>query len=308
MKHDLWDVVVIGGGPAGLTAAIYAARAGLSTLVLEELMPGGQAATTYQIENYPGFRSITGDQLAKEFTDHARASGAEIVLQKVLKLELESSVKTVFTSQEEYRTKTVVLAQGARHRKLKVPGEEEFAGRGVSYCATCDGNFFRGRDVVVIGGGNTAVGDAVQLAKTCRHVTVIHHGTQFKAMTYLQKQMLALSNITVLRGRETVEIHGGGKVEGVRIRNLETGNEEDIPVSGVFISIGMQPNAELVPERLSLAKGFVEAGENGVTSLPGVFVAGDLRAKELHQIVTALSDGANAAYSAQLYLQEHADL
>lgn len=303
---DLWDVAVVGGGPAGLTAAIYASRAGLSVLVLEGLVPGGQAATTYQIENYPGFQNITGDQLAKEFTEHARASGAEILLEKAEKLELEGGTKAVRTAKNRYEAKTVILAQGARHRKLNVPGEDEFSGRGVSYCATCDGNFFRGRDVAVIGGGNTAVGDAVQLAKTCRHVTVVYHGDRLGAMPYLEKQMNGLPNITVLRRRETVEIQGNGRVERVRVRNLETGDTEDIPVGGVFVSVGMQPNAELVEGRLKLAKGFVEAGENGVTSLPGVFVAGDLRAKELHQIVTALSDGANAAYSAQLYLQDQA--
>lgn len=303
---DLWDVAVVGGGPAGLTAAIYASRAGLSVLVLEGLVPGGQAATTYQIENYPGFQNITGDQLAKEFTEHARASGAEILLEKAEKLELEGGIKAVRTAKNRYEAKTVILAQGARHRKLNVPGEDEFSGRGVSYCATCDGNFFRGKDVVVIGGGNTAVGDAVQLAKTCSHVTVIYHGDRFGAMPYLEKQMDGLPNITVLRRRETVEIRGNGKVGSVRVRNLETGDTEDVPAGGVFVSVGMQPNAELLEGRLKLAKGFVEAGENGVTSLPGVFVAGDLRAKELHQIVTALSDGANAAYSAQLYLQDQA--
>lgn len=300
---SVWDVAVIGGGPAGLTAAIYASRAGLSVLVLEGLVPGGQAATTYQIENYPGLQNITGERLAKEFTDHARASGAEVVLEKAVKLEPEGDVKTVRTASGSYRAKTLILAQGAHHRKLNVPGEEEFSGRGVSYCATCDGNFFRGKDVVVIGGGNTAVGDAVQLARTCSHVTVVHHGTRFSAMPYLQKQMGGPSNITVLRSRETMEILGNGKVERVRVRNRETGNTEDIPANGVFVSIGMQPNTELIDGLLELERGFAAAGEDGATSLPGVFVAGDLRAKKLHQIVTALSDGANAAYSAQLYLQ-----
>lgn len=300
-----WDVIVVGGGPAGLTAAIYASRAGLSVLVLEGVVPGGQAATTYQIENYPGFQSITGAQLAQEFTDHARASGAKIVLEKVLGLETEGNSRIVRTADHYYEAKAVILAQGAHHRKLNVPGEERLTGRGVSYCATCDGNFFRGKDVLVIGGGNTAVGDAVQLAKICAHVTIVHHRDRFAAMPYLLRQMDGLPNLTVLRSRETQEILGREKVESVRFRNLETGQTEEIPANGVFVSIGMQPNTELIGDRLNLKKGFVDAGEDGLTSLPGVFAAGDLRVKKLHQIVTALSDGANAAYSAQLYIQEH---
>ena len=299
----MFDVIIIGGGPAGLTAAIYTARAGLSSRVLERLSPGGQAAFTFRIENYPGFRNISGTELADDLAGHARAAGAEIVIEEAAGLELSGDIKRIRTDSGQYEARAVILAQGARHRELGIPGEKERTGRGVSYCATCDGNFFRNREVAVVGGGNTAVGDAVQLAKICRHVTLIHRRDGLRADYSLRRQLSALPNVTVLYSRQVEEILGPGRVESLRLKDLKSGEIHALEVSGIFVAIGMQPNSEQIPKDILLPGGFVRADENGITSLPGVFAAGDLREKRLHQIVTALADGANAAYSAQLYLQ-----
>jgi thioredoxin reductase (NADPH) len=298
----MFDVIIIGGGPAGLTSAIYTARAGLSTLVLERLAPGGQAAYTYQIENYPGFKNISGMELAEEFEKHTKASGAEIKIEEAVELDLSAYIKTVKTRSNRYEAKSVILAQGSRHKKLNVPGEDEFLGHGVSYCAACDGNFFRDGAVAVAGGGNTAIGDTIQLAKICRQVTLILRHETLSTM-YLKYQIKALSNVTVLYNHEVLNVIGSNKVEKLQIKNLKTGELNFIEVDGIFVAVGMKPNSEFIKEQLLLSNGYVKADENGVTPIPGVFVAGDLREKVLHQIVTAISDGANAAYSAQLYLQ-----
>jgi thioredoxin reductase (NADPH) len=297
------DMVIVGGGPAGLTAAIYAARAGLTTLVLEQLSPGGQAASTFQIENYPGFKNISGTELASELEDQVKATGAKIVLAKVTALSLEGEVKTVRTADETYEARAVVLAMGSDYRRLGVPGEDELRGRGVSYCATCDGNFFRSREVAVVGGGDTAVSDVILLARLCPKVTLIHHSAQLTASHALQQKLAELENVEVLYNHAVEEITGDRKVEGLRVRDAATGESRRLAVAGVFVAVGMQPNSGLLPEKLLLPGGFVRSDTDGGTGIPGVFVAGDLREKLLHQIVTALADGATAAYSAQLYLE-----
>jgi thioredoxin reductase (NADPH) len=299
----MYDVVIAGGGPAGLTAAIYSARAGFSTLVLEKAAPGGQAALTYRIDNYPGFKNISGAELAEDFESHVRDAGAEIVMAEATGFELDGETKTVITPSGKYEGKTVILTMGSERRKLGVPGEEEFSGHGVSYCATCDGNFFRNRNVAVVGGGNTAVGYAVELSELCRQVTLIYHGKRLSAMDSLLKQMKARSNVRVLFNSEVKEILGSQKVERLRLQDTQSEEESLLDVDGVFIAIGMIPNGSVVGGSLLLPGGFLKADENGVTPIPGVFAAGDLRKKQLYQIVTAMSDGANAAYSAQLYLQ-----
>ena len=299
----LYDVIIAGGGPAGLTAAIYAARAGFSTLVLEKAAPGGQAALTYRIDNYPGFKNISGSELAADFEAHVRDAGAELRMEEAVGFELGGETKTVATRSGTYQGRAVILALGSERRKLGVPGEVEFSGHGVSYCATCDGNFFRGKDVAVVGGGNTAVGYAVELSELCRQVTLVYHGEHLSAMDSLLRQMKARPNVRVLYRSEVREVLGTQKVERLRLHDTRSGEESTLDVSGVFIAIGMIPNGGMLAPSLVLPGGFVRADENGATPVPGVFAAGDLRKKQLYQIVTAMSDGANAAYSAQRYLQ-----
>lgn len=296
----MWDVLIVGGGPAGLTAAIYAARAGLSTLVLGELS-GGQVASTAVVENYPGFASIYGLDLADKLREHAESAGAELRQEDAEEFRLDGDVKTVKTAQGEYQARAVILAQGSHRRKLNIPGEEEFTGRGVSWCASCDGNFFRNRTVAVVGGGNTAAGDAIELSALCKKVILLVRHS-LKAEYSLTRKIESLPNVEVRTGVSPVRIEGGQKVERLVIAKAE-GGETALPVDGVFVAVGVEPNSGRLPPSFPLSNGFIEAPESGETPIPGVFVAGDLRKKELYQIVTAVSDGANAAYSAQRYLQ-----
>ena len=300
----MYDVIIVGGGPAGLTAAIYTSRAGLSTLVLERMTLGGQAALTYRIDNYPGFKDIYGAELAADFEAHVRDAGAQILLEEVTELDLSPEIKVVKTAENRYEGRAVILALGSERRKLGIAGEEKFTGRGVSYCATCDGNFFKNEDIAVVGGGNTAAGYALELADICRKVFVIYHGDALPAMYSLRRQFDRHTNIQVLHYREAVEVLGTKKVEGLLVKNLKSGETETIAVDGVFVAIGMEPNTKLLPRELLLPSGFLRAEEDGTTAIPGVFAAGDLRQKKLYQIVTAMSDGANAAHSAQGYLRD----
>lgn len=300
----MYDVIIAGGGPAGLAAAIYTAHAGLSTVLFERMSPGGTAATTYRIDNYPGFKNISGRELADEIRSHAEDAGAEIKMEAVSAFKLDGKIKRILTANGTYEAGTVILACGSDRKKLGIPGEKEFAGHGVSYCATCDGNFFRKRDVAVVGGGNSAAGYAVELAGICSHVTLVYHGNELKAEYALKKQLESLQNVTILYRHEVREIQGDTAVRLLSIENLDTGKSSTLPVAGVFVAAGIKPNSELLPQELLTPDGFIQAPESGITSVPGVFVAGDLRKKQLYQIVTALSDGANAAYSAQMYLHD----
>jgi thioredoxin reductase (NADPH) len=301
----MYDVLISGGGLAGMTAAIYAARSGLSVLLLTGPAQGGQVAYTNVVENYPGFSSIYGSDLAQRLAEHVKSAGVETMAESAEKLELNGPVKTVRLERAAYTAKTVILAQGSKRRKLNVPGEQEFAGRGVSYCATCDGNFFRNRTVAVIGGGNTAIGNAVELSGLCKKVYVVVRGDRLRAMEYLVKRAQKLDNIEFVFSHLTEEIRGSQKVEHLVLKNSDSGKENILDVDGVFVSIGVLPNSHLLEGILPLKDGFVKAPETCETPIPGVFAAGDLRKKALYQIVTAVSDGANAAHSALLYLQRH---
>lgn len=303
MRRKMYDVAIAGGGPAGLTAAIFAARAGLSAVVVEELAPGGQVAETAVVDNFPGLPGIPGYELAAKMEEHAKKEGAEIVSNSITGFVLTGDEKRIQLGENSIEAKTLILAMGARHRPLDVPGEKEFTGRGVSYCATCDGNFFRNKDVAVVGGGNTALGDALYLANICKSVTLIHRREGFRATESEQKRLTGSEKI-VLRLNATVQkIEGDTKVRTLALHNVKTGEDSVLAVDAVFIAVGMLPRTELLGGALPLQNGFVVADESCKTAIPGVFVAGDLRDKPLQQIVAAAADGANAAMSAHAYLQ-----
>ena len=293
------DVLIIGGGPAGLTAAIYARRAGLSCVVFEKLFGGGQVASTPDVSNYPGLPDVAGFELAQRFESHAVALGAGFERAEVLGLDLTPDSLGITTATGRVDGKTVILAMGASRRKLGIPGEEAFAGRGVSYCATCDGAFFKGRDVAVVGGGNTALEDAVYLAGLCRKVYLVHRRSQFRGGAALSKAALENPAVAPVLEYVPVEITGDSAVSELRVRHVTTGEEQVLSVSGVFAAVGTSAESGLLEDRLPLdGQGRVVSGEDCRTPIPGVFVAGDLRAKGLYQIVTATSDGAVAATEA----------
>ena len=301
----MFDVAIIGAGPAGLTAGIYASRAGLEAAVFEGRSVGGQLSQTHLIENYPGFpKGSNGFDLAWSIKEQAEAFGVREIDEEVRSVCLEGSLKTLVTDQGSYQARAIVVATGARPRLLGVPGEKELTGRGVSYCATCDGNFFRGRDVVVVGGGDTAVADALYLANLCRNVTLVHRRQTLRAAAMYEPRLAALGNVSFAWNSKVEAIlEDDGLVSGVRLRHLDTGEQQEMPCAGVFMAVGTQPNTAFLEGLLSLdAAGYVVADELGRTSAPGVFAAGDVRTKALRQVVTAVSDGANAAHSAIEYL------
>ena len=300
-----YDVVIIGEGPAGMTAAIYATRAGLSTLVVEKMFPGGQMGETSEIDNYPGFENISGFELAAKMSAQAKKLGADSMRADVLDFEFEEDNNTVKTSAGDINARTVILALGASHRHLGVVGEEKYRGLGVSYCATCDGNFFRGRDVCVVGGGNTALEDALYLANICNKVYLIHRRDAFRGFETLAQKVSATENITLVLNSTVEEISGNEKVDTVSVKNKLTGEITHLSVSGCFIAIGTSPNTELLHDKINLTEsGHIDAGENTLTSLPGVFAAGDIRSKISYQIVTACADGAVAAHMAGVFISE----
>lgn len=286
-----------------MTAAIYAARSGLSTLLLTGPAQGGQVATTNIVENYPGFPVIDGTDLAQKLAEHVESAGVRSEAESAEGMQLSGNVKTVRTAENTYSAKTVILAQGSERRKLNIPGEQEFTGRGVSYCATCDGNFFRNRTVAVIGGGNTAVSDAIELAGLCKRVILVNRRDKLRAMDYLVKRAKTHDNIEFLYNYKPAEIQGTQKVEHLVLEERNSGEHKTLDLDGVFVAIGILPNSQIMDGQLPLSDGFIEAPESCETPIPGVFAAGDLRKKELYQIVTAVADGANAAHSALLYLQ-----
>ena len=303
MAEKLYDVIVIGGGPGGYTAALYAARANLSVLVLEKLTPGGQMGTTDVIDNYPGFpEGIGGFELAMQMKQGAERFGAETKLSEVTAVELKTSPKQVVTSEGVYQAHTVVLASGAQPRELGLPGERELRGRGVSYCATCDGMFYRNKTVAVVGGGNTAVADVLYLSRICKKVYLIHRRDELRASKVYLDPLQKAENVEFVWDSEVKEILYGDTVTGVKVKNKRTGDSREIPVDGLFVAVGYIPNTDLVKGQVDLDEaGYVLAGETTRTNLPGVFAVGDLRKKPLRQVVTAASDGAVAAHFIEEY-------
>ena len=336
-----YDLVIVGSGPAGLAAAIYAQRARLNTLVIEkEMMSGGQVLSTYEVDNYPGLPGINGFDLGMKLRQHAdqleavfcedEVEGIELVkaeehqgeeqLQAAELREISDSMmsksaaektgnsavmKRIIGKKDTYYAKTVIIASGAMHSKLGVPGEEEFGGMGVSYCATCDGAFFRKKVTAVVGGGDVAIEDAIFLARMCEQVYLIHRRDQLRGARALQEKLFALDNVTVLWDTVVEEIRGDGKVNSLAVKNVKTQEQSELSVDGVFVAVGITPNSQPFSQLLTLDHGYIAADETCETRVPGVFAAGDVRKKQLRQIVTAVADGANAVTSAERYLTEH---
>jgi thioredoxin reductase (NADPH) len=292
------DLVIAGSGPAGLSAAVYASNAMLDFVVIEKFpMSGGQMLNTYDINNYLGFESIDGFSLGQTFRKHAEKQGAEFINDEIVRLEKIDGGYRIVCNKSEFEAKAVIYALGANPRKLGVKGEKELAGRGVSYCATCDGNFFRGKKTAVIGGGDVALEDALYLANICEEVYLIHRRDEFRAARYLVDKAEKNDKIKILRSTQAEEILGENKVQGLKLTN-----GADLDVDGVFIAVGVEANTGLVTDLCELENGFVKADESGTTSAEGFFAAGDVRTKRLRQISTAVSDGANAVHSVEEFL------
>lgn len=300
----MYDVAIIGGGPAGLAAGLYSARANLKTVIIEQGLHGGQMQNTLEIENYPGFKNIGGPELSDHMYNQALEVGAEWKLGEVTKVNLEGQPKTIQVAGEAIEARSVIIASGAQPRKLEVPGEKELTGRGVSYCATCDGAFYEGLDVIVVGGGDSAVEEGIFLTRYANSVTVIHRRDVLRAQAILQDRAFANPKMKFIYNSEVQEIQGDNKVSGVLIRNNEDNSTQVIPGSGVFIYVGFFPNSEYLKGTSILDEwGYVVTGPDMKTSIPGVFAAGDVRTTPLRQVVSAASDGAVAAMEAYHYLE-----
>ena len=305
--ENIYDMIVIGGGPGGSPASLYAARAGLKVVVLEKLSAGGQMALTHQVDNYPGFdEGIDGFLLGEKMQLQAERFGSQTELTEVISVNLQASPKVVETTDGIFYGKTVVIATGANPRQLGVAGEKELVGRGVNYCAACDGMFYKNKTVVVVGGGNTAAADALLLSRIAKKVIVVHRRDTLRATKIYHAPLMQAENVEFRWNSAVTELLHGDKLTGVKLRNLQTGEEESIACDGLFVSIGRSPASRLFANQLALdSAGYIVAGESTEASIPGVFAVGDVRTKQLRQIVTAVSDGAIASHHAEMYLAEN---
>ncbi len=301
----IYDMVILGGGPGGYTAALYAARAGRSVVVLERLSPGGQMALTSEIDNYPGFpQGVDGFELGMRFQEQAHRFGVETQYAEVRELDLHAEPKVLRTSEGDFYGRTVVIATGAGPRKLGLPNEERLTGRGVHYCAHCDGMFYRGKTVVLVGGGNSAAAEAAHLARIAKRVILVHRRDTLRATKLYHEPLKKLPNLEFRWNSAVTELPGADRLSGVGIKNLISGEEELLDADALFVSIGRVPSTALVTGQLELDNGYIVADESTRTNIPGVYAVGDVRTKALRQIITAAADGANAAHFAEEYLAE----
>ena len=305
-KDIVYDMIIVGGGPGGYTSALYAARAGFNVLVLEKFSAGGQMALTHQIDNYPGFEDgIDGFSLADKMKKQAERFGARSENAEVIKVNLTVNPKEIGTAKGTFLSKTVVLAAGANPRELGVDKETELIGRGVAYCASCDGMFYRGKTVVVVGGGNTAAADAILLSRIAKKVIIVHRRDTLKATRIYHEPLMNAENVEFKWDSTVTELLYEDKITGVKIKNVKTGEESIIDCDGVFVSVGRKPATDFLGSQLDLDEnGYIIADETTKTSIPGVYAVGDIRTKQLRQVVTAVSDGAMAVHSAEEYLAE----
>ena len=306
--EKIYDLIVIGGGPGGYTAALYGARAGLSTLILEKLSAGGQMALTHQIDNYPGFPDgIDGFELAESMQQQAERFGAVTEYAEVYNADLEAQPKVIETSEGNFYGRTVIIATGAGPRELGVPGEKELMGRGVNYCAACDGAFYKGKTVVVVGGGNTAAADAMLLSRVAKKVILVHRRDSLRATKIYHEPLMKAENVEFAWNSQVAEILRDQKVKGVVLKDVHSGDLRKIDCDGIFVSVGRKPVTEFLGDQLELDKGgYILAGESTKTNIPGVFAVGDVRTKFLRQVVTAVADGAVAVHMAEEFLAAQA--
>ncbi|MFI3230962.1 MAG: thioredoxin-disulfide reductase [bacterium] len=303
-NNNIYDVVIIGSGPSGLSAAIYAERAKLKTITIEkQTMSGGQILNTYEVDNYPGLPEINGFEMGQKFRKHAEKLGSQFVRDEVTNLDIMNKTKVVSCKKNTFETRTIIIATGAKHKLLGAEGEDKLYGKGVSYCATCDGAFYKDKIVAVVGGGDVALEDAIFLSRLCKKIYLIHRRDEFRGAKVLQEKVLTLKNIELVLDTVVDKISGEKEVEGLEITNLKTNQKNTLEVDGVFVAIGIEPNSKIFEEHLTLdSSNYIIANEDCKTSVEGVFVAGDVRTKALRQVVTAVSDGANAITSVEKYL------
>ena len=305
-ERKIYQVIIIGGGPAGLTAGLYTSRSRLQTLLIEIGLLGGQMTTTEIIENYPGFPlGITGDELSRQMEEQAKRFGLEVIFEEAVEVSLEGELKVIQANGTTYRCKTLIICTGNEWRKLGIPGEKEFAGRGVSYCATCDGAFFRDSQIIVVGGGDSALTEALYLTKFVKELTLIHRRDALRGTKIYQERVFANPQIKLLWNSVVQEIKGDSVVQSVLVKNVKTGEVTELNTEGVFLFVGLSPRTQFLKGLVNLdTAGYIVTDENCETSVKGIFAAGDCRKKLLRQVATAVGDGATAAFAAEKYLEE----
>lgn len=306
-EEKIYDVVIIGAGPAGMTAAVYTSRANLSTLMLERGMPGGQMASTEEVENYPGYDHILGPDLSTKMFEHAKKFGAEYAYGDVTEIIDGEEYKVIKSGAKEYKTRTIIISTGAEYKKMGVPGEQELTGRGVSYCAVCDGAFFKDKELIVVGGGDSAVEEGMYLTRFASKVTVVHRRDKLRAQKILQDRAFANEKMNFIWNKTVKQVNGNDdqKVESLTVVDTQDGTETDLKTDGIFVYVGMLPLTKpFAALNILNENGYIETNERMETAVPGIYAAGDVREKMLRQIVTATGDGSIAAQAAQGYIEE----